>query len=87
MAWARPDLLAGAVSSPLQILLEKGLKLLEQDAELVLDRGHLEPQAVTVLVFSERVPDGEDPVGEHQRSLPELLLGGQALAMEPEISL
>jgi hypothetical protein len=33
------------------------------------------------------VPGGEDPVGELEAGLTELLLGGEAFAVEPEIAL
>ena len=38
-------------------------------------------------MLSERVPDLKQPVGELKAGLSELLLGGQPLAVEPEVAL
>ena len=61
--------------------------MLEQLAELVLDRFHLDAPAGGGLVLGERVPGLKQPAGEREAGFSELLLGGQPFAVESEVAL
>jgi len=61
--------------------------VLEQRAQLVLDRFHLADQAPAVLVLLKCVPGLEQPLGHSQAGLAELSLLGEALGVAEEVAL
>jgi len=61
--------------------------VLEQRAQLNLDRFHFPRQAPAVVMLSERVPNREQLADQLKTRLAELLLGGESLAVKAEVAL
>jgi hypothetical protein len=61
-------------------------RLLEQRAELLLERGDTLKQAGTVSVLAELSPGGEQPPRDLQARSAELLLDAEALAVSGEVA-